>query len=64
MGVLRFNYHSEVLGMYTDITVTYPTGRYTCGVTDGSESGLPGSGVKKRAYEAADSLYAAWRWGG
>ena len=50
MGVLRFNYHSEVLGMYTDITVTYPTGRYTCGVTDGSESGLPGSGVKKRAY--------------
>ena len=50
MGVLRFNYHSEVLGMYTDITVTYPTGCYTCGVTDGSESGLPGSGVKKRAY--------------
>lgn len=29
MGILRFNYHSEVLGMYTDITITYPTGRYT-----------------------------------
>ena len=36
MGVLRFNYHSEVLGMYTDITVTYPTGKYSLqGTTQG-----------------------------
>lgn len=30
MGILRYNYRSEVLGMHTDITITYPSGQYTC----------------------------------
>lgn len=50
MGILRFNYHSEVLGMYTDITITYPTGRYTYGKTLNGEGGLPGSVEQKKQY--------------
>ena len=30
MGILRYNYRSEMLGMHTDITITYPSGNYTC----------------------------------
>lgn len=30
MGILRYNYRSEVLGMHTDITITYPSGQYSC----------------------------------
>lgn len=30
MGTLRFNYRSEVLGHYVDITVVYPTDSYRC----------------------------------
>jgi putative tributyrin esterase len=30
MGKLRFNYRSEVLGKYIDITVIYPTDSYRC----------------------------------
>lgn len=33
MGRLRFNYRSEVLGKYIDITVVYPTDSYRCPVT-------------------------------
>ena len=29
MGVFRFDFRSEVLGLYTDVTVTLPTGRYS-----------------------------------
>lgn len=44
MGVLRFNYHSEVLGMYTDITVTYPTGKYTYNMMCPSENQMGNRG--------------------
>ena len=30
MGILRYKYRSEMLGMHTDITITYPSGNYTC----------------------------------
>lgn len=30
MGVMRFNYRSEILGRYVDITVAYPTDSYRC----------------------------------
>lgn len=33
MGKLRFNYRSEVLGKYIDITVVYPTDSYRCPAT-------------------------------
>lgn len=33
MGKLRFNYRSEVLGKYIDITVIYPTDSYRCKAT-------------------------------
>lgn len=29
MGIFRYNYRSEVLGMQTDITITYPSANYT-----------------------------------
>ena len=33
MGKLRFNYKSEVLGKYIDITIIYPTDSYQCKAT-------------------------------
>jgi putative tributyrin esterase len=33
MGKLRFNYGSEVLGQYIDITIIYPTDNYRCKAT-------------------------------
>jgi putative tributyrin esterase len=33
MGKLRFNYGSEVLGRYVDITIIYPTDNYRCKTT-------------------------------
>lgn len=33
MGKLRFNYRSEVLGKYIDITIVYPTDSYRCPAT-------------------------------
>lgn len=30
MGLMRFNYRSEVLGRYVDVTVAYPTDGYCC----------------------------------
>lgn len=30
MGIMRFNYRSEILGRYVDITVAYPTDSYRC----------------------------------
>jgi putative tributyrin esterase len=29
MGIMRYNYRSEALSLYTDITITYPSGEYT-----------------------------------
>jgi len=30
MGIMRYNYRSEVLSLCLDITITYPSGMYTC----------------------------------
>lgn len=30
MGILRFNYRSEILGRYVDVSVVYPTDSYRC----------------------------------
>ena len=30
MGIFRFNYRSEILGRYTDVTVVFPTDSYRC----------------------------------
>lgn len=35
MGKLRFNFRSEVLGKYIDITIVYPTDSYQCHVPPG-----------------------------
>ena len=59
MGILRYNYRSEVLGMHTDITITYPSGQYTCYTPE-----KEGNSIFKRGNlrynpdsEVADSLY-------
>ena len=56
MGVLRFNYHSEVLGMYTDITVTYPTGKYTYNTTCPSENQMGEPGKLRKCYQPGMKL--------
>jgi S-formylglutathione hydrolase FrmB len=40
MGILRYNYKSEAIGMNTDITITYPSGQYTYYPPDPSEKGI------------------------
>ena len=30
MSILRFNYRSEILGRYVDVSVVYPTDGYRC----------------------------------
>ena len=56
MGVLRFNYHSEVLGMYTDITVTYPTGKYTYNMMCPSENQMGEPGKLRKCYQPGMKL--------
>lgn len=34
MGIMRFNYRSEILGHWVDITVAYPTDSYRCEPTE------------------------------
>lgn len=34
MGIMRFNYRSEILGRYTDVSVVYPTDSYCCAPND------------------------------
>lgn len=46
MGILRYNYKSEAIGMNTDITITYPSGQYTYLVPDPQEKAV---GPFKRA---------------
>lgn len=37
MGIMRFNYRSETLGRYVDVTVAYPTDSYCCPPSKGLE---------------------------
>lgn len=46
MGILRYNYRSEALGMQTDITITYPSGQYTYYEPDPAEETV---GIFRRA---------------
>lgn len=46
MGMLRYNFKSEAIGMNTDITITYPSGKYTYYQPDPDEEGI---GPFKRA---------------
>lgn len=46
MGILRYNFKSEALGMNTDITITYPSDQYTYYPPNPSEKGI---GPFKRA---------------
>lgn len=34
MGIMRFNYRSEILGRYVDVSVAYPTDSYRCPPTE------------------------------
>lgn len=46
MGILRYNFRSEAIGMHTDITITYPSGQYTYYPPDPNEQAI---GPFKRA---------------
>lgn len=46
MGVLRYNFRSEAIGMMTDVTITYPSGQYTYYAPDADEKAI---GPFKRA---------------
>lgn len=46
MGILRYNFKSEAIGMNTDITITYPSSRYTYYQPNPDEKGI---GPFKRA---------------
>ena len=52
MGIMRFNYRSEILGRYVDVTVAYPTDSYRCPETPymNCRSQHMGSGVEKPVY--------------
>lgn len=51
MGILRYNYKSEAIGMNTDITITYPSGQYTYYPPDPSEKGVGPFHRAARQYE-------------
>ena len=40
MGILRYNFRSEAIGMNTDVTITYPSGQYTYYTPDTSKKGV------------------------
>lgn len=44
MGIMRFNYRSEILGRYVDVTVAFPTDAYRC---------PPSPAMKNRVHKAS-----------
>jgi putative tributyrin esterase len=51
MGILRYNYKSEAIGMNTDIMITYPSGLYTYYPPDPEEKGIGPFQRAGRQYE-------------
>lgn len=51
MGILRFNYRSEILGRYVDVSVAYPTDSYRCPPTP------PMANRAHRAEDGSKPLY-------
>jgi putative tributyrin esterase len=51
MGILRYNFRSEAIGMHTDITITYPSGQYTYYPPDPTEKGVGPFHRASRQYE-------------
>jgi len=49
MGVMRYNYRSEVLSLSTDITITYPSGKYSARSAAGGL--LPPGGVQRKVLD-------------
>lgn len=50
MGMMRYNYMSEALNLCVDLTITYPSGKFTYVDSDAAKSDVPAQTEKRMLY--------------